>query len=199
MSLSSPLIDSGMKEDACRWRMRRCKKRSRAAATCDVDVDPRRSHETAEVLSQKIPMCWCLRSVNRASMTSHPRTIPANSRSLIVMLPCNFASLISSGHSSFQTMYGTTRDPGTTTPPAPILHASVYFRMEGRSGTRSWIGVGTRVMCWTSALQSSSARRRSFVMVTNSGSPLVAIYMGENNPRPPWMARDACCNLPASS
>ena len=142
MVLCSPGIYSGVKEDAFLSLIRRCRNRNSAAAFAEVVVEPFTSHATADVLSQNIPTCLYERSGTTSSRTSQPRTMPASSKSLIVMVPFDISSFMSSGHSTCHTIFGIWMLPDTTTPPDPIPHASVYSIMCGSPGSSSWMGVG---------------------------------------------------------
>ena len=160
MSLCSPGMCNGVNEDARRSRMRRWRKRRSAPATEDVVVEPFLSQDMADVLSAKIPTCLYSKVVKSSSVASHPKTMPASSRSLIVRTPLSNRALMSVGHSYCHTTGGIVSFPDTMTPPEPNLHASVYSIMFGNFGISSWMGVGCRLKCWTIARQSSSARRK---------------------------------------
>ena len=69
-------------------------------------------------------------------------TMPASSRSLILMSPFGLSSVtslacMSFGHSSFHTTYGQLSVPGDHIPPAPNLQASLNPMKFGKSVT-SW-------------------------------------------------------------
>eukprot|EP00957_Ditylum_brightwellii_P198225 15104211-Ditylum_brightwellii.AAC.1 len=64
--------------------------RSSRAADMDADVRNLEVHCVADVLSQKMPTCWCLKSGRVDSRISHPNTIPASSGSFIVRSPVGF-------------------------------------------------------------------------------------------------------------
>ena len=131
ISLSAPAMCIGNNDDAFRVRCLIARRRSRRPAMIDFDVVNLYVHATAEVLSQNMPMCLKTRSSHTYSNTIHPITIPASSRSLIVMVPFLFVDvtrlcLMSSGHSYCHTQYCIGSSPGVITPPAPSAHASVY-------------------------------------------------------------------------
>ena len=147
MSFCSPGMCRGVNDDARRSRMRRWRKRRSAPAAFDVVVEPFWSQAIADVLSAKIPICLYSRDVNSSSVASHPRTMPASSKSLMVRMPLSKSARISLGHSYCQTTGGTVSLPDSMTPPEPSLQASVYSTMCGSFGISSWMGVGCRRKC----------------------------------------------------
>ena len=70
-------------------------RRSNRPAGIEVDVRNLYAHDTAEVLSQKIPMCDSSMGTPDDSNASQFRAIPASSRSLIVSVPVGFLSVMS--------------------------------------------------------------------------------------------------------
>ena len=56
-------------------------------AIFDFDVRSFVAQDTAEVLSQNMPICLCFRHIGRVSSISQFSVAPANSRSFIVIVP----------------------------------------------------------------------------------------------------------------
>ena len=132
--LSSPAMFKGVRLDACLACMRIPSIRRSRPATIDLDVLSLYAQATAEVLSQKIPMCLWVRSMFFwHSSTSQFRIAPANSRSFIVRVPFMLLNVIScdlmsSGHSSCQRMGDRCDRPLVQTPPVPMPQESLYPR-----------------------------------------------------------------------
>ena len=72
------------REDACRVCWQTARSRSSFAARIEVLLWPLKAQATAEVLSQNMPMCLNFNGISVCSRTSHPRTNPASSKSLMV-------------------------------------------------------------------------------------------------------------------
>ena len=104
--------------------------------SCPVIIDDEQFslfvHATLAVLSQCIPMCACWRCIGEmCSKTSHAKSSPASSRSLMVIVPFGFSCDtrfldISCGHLHLHTIgCGRCLVPSIHTPPTPFLEASV--------------------------------------------------------------------------
>ena len=96
------------------------------------------THATVDELSLKRATHFSCTESQTPSITSHRRSIPAISRSELVMLPVGFANnfmsaLISGGHSQRNTVGTHVESSPTTTPPTPWLEAST---MPTKSGHR---------------------------------------------------------------
>lgn len=112
-----------------------CRRRESALrrwpATVEVEVLLFVTQFTAELLSQKSPVCtYCSDIGVMPSKMSHASSVPAVSRSLINIDPCLFASDTTSccrswSHSNIHTKkFGKEHDPYTHTPPAANFDAS---------------------------------------------------------------------------
>ena len=76
IALSFPAVIIGFRGDAflsCCYSARNI---SSLASGIYVEVLPLYAHDTADVLSQKLPICLNFRSSTTYSITSHPRTNP---------------------------------------------------------------------------------------------------------------------------
>ena len=94
ISLFFPATRSGVILYALRAWIRRMSMRSRVPAAIEADSIIFWAQDTVEVLSQKVPICSSCNRRCVLSSASQFRRRPANSRSLMIMCPCGFVSLI---------------------------------------------------------------------------------------------------------
>ena len=80
--------------DALRAWIRRLRMRSRVPATIEANDIILGAHNNADILSQKLPICSSCNGRCVLSSASQFRRRPDNSRSLMVMCPCGFVSMI---------------------------------------------------------------------------------------------------------
>ena len=104
--------------------------RSNLAAIADLEVRSFWAQATADVLSQKMPMCLYFKHIGNVSKSSQFSVAPANSRSFIVMVPVLLVEVtrlfcMSCGHSNCHSIGSMGDVPLVQIPPAPILHASL--------------------------------------------------------------------------
>ena len=136
IALYYPEMLMGVREKALRLYCLSSKKRSGRAVGINVEVIPLYAHNTADVLSQNLPMWLNFRSPMIYSSTSDHKTSPANSRSLMVNFTFGFLSNTSScfmsmGHANCHTQGCMVYNTGVMTPPAPRLQSSVYCKYSG--------------------------------------------------------------------
>ena len=177
--------------------MRIPRNRRRRAAALDLLVLSFVAQLTAEVLSQKEQMCMYVRSETRHSSASQFRTIPANSRSLIEMVPVSNEAMISVGHRTFQIVGGMCWRPEVHAPPEPSRQLSEYPTYVGRFETSWSTHVGFPRMCLMMAPQSLKASVSRGVTRIQSDDVVRASCREENRLAPPGSANEACCSLPA--
>ena len=110
MSLSTPAIEMVSSGEALWTCCRSASARHRWLPAVDLADDSLVAHDTAGVLSHKIPTCACVRGTGLMfSSTSQPSKTPAISRSEIGIVPLRLEaetnlSCISFGHSCFHTV-----------------------------------------------------------------------------------------------
>ena len=85
-SLNTQII-MGLREEFLCSRCLSSKKRSSFAVGIDVALIPLYDHDTVEILSQNLLICLNVKSPRTYYSTSHPTTIPANSRLLMLNFP----------------------------------------------------------------------------------------------------------------
>ena len=137
------------------------KNQSSCSTVIEVGVLSVYAHNTVELLSQKLPMYLNVYFTMAYLITSHPKTIPANARSLVDNFPF-FLSDTSSFwmyviHVNCHTQVYILCSPGMMIRISPILQASVYCKYYGYSLTNIWTGVRFSTKCFTRVRQSFSA------------------------------------------
>lgn len=126
--LNSPSMLKHTSGEACLMCCRRASARMRNAPGTDVALSLL-VQATDDVLSQKMLVCLNFKSVVICSSTSHWRSTPAISKSLMLRSPLGLSFVFnrcwtSLGNVMRQTTYGSLSLPPIQMPPAPYLHAS---------------------------------------------------------------------------
>ncbi len=157
---------------------------------------------TVGELSLKRGTRFSCRESQTPSITSHRRSIPAISRSELVMLPVGFANdfmsaLISGGHSQRNTVGTHVESSPTTTPPTPWLEASTMPTKSGHPETSSLHRVGSFVDSRNSVRQPrSAANTRSCLLIHTTWGFVASILLhGDKSPTPDGIAVKACCSF----
>ena len=146
---------------------------SSLTARIDVEVLPIYIHYTADLLSQKLPICLNFIISTPYSSTSHPITNPTSLILFIVNLTFGFVWYSNSfwifcGHTYGHTQSCMLLNPGAITLPAPNWHMSMYCKQSGYFMTTICTGVGFSARWCTNICQYFSADTMYRVIVTYS-------------------------------
>jgi len=180
-SFRTPAIDRLCSGEDLVTCMRSARARMRWAAMVEAELLSLYVQLTADALSQKMAMDWCCRDIGDIlSSTSQCRSMPAISRSLMVMTPSGLSldlkfEIMSVGSCNLHTVGVMLCTPSSQTPPIPVLHASTKPIKAGCCVDSSRMCVGlVDIWCRIDA-QSDSACFNGGVMLMNGGVVLIAL------------------------